>query len=134
MVSKYRQELKEAGVIPEGPTTQDGASDKDYQRCDDHPSVGEAARVVTRKGKAYQMKVGKIGKAKKPNRRKFGGIAKDAAVPTRKSGQMIPTLTISIALNNPQAAGRTLVSNCEEVYLRAMVAEILSVLDGRKGK
>ena len=95
---------------------------------------GQPARVVSRKGKTYQMKVGQIGKAKKPNRKKAGDIAKDAAVPVRKPGQMIPTLTISIPLNNPEAAAGALLSNCEPTYLRAMVDRITAVLDERSAK
>jgi len=91
-------------------------------------------KYVTRKGKNYTMRTGQIGKAKKPNRKKFGGIAKDAAEPTRKPGQMIPTLDISIPLNNPDAAASTLLSNCEPDYLRAMVARITAVLDERSAK
>lgn len=130
-VAKYRRELLELGEIaPKG----EGPSAEIPQMREGELATGQPARVVTRKGKTYQMKVGSIGKAKKANRKKFGGIAKDAAVPTRKPGKMIPTLTISIALNNPQVAAGALLSNCEEGYLRAMIAEILSVLDGGKRK
>jgi len=97
--------------------------------ADDFPDA--PIKTVTRKGKTYQMKVGQIGKAKKPRAKKFGGIAKDAAVPIRKPGQMIPTLTVSIPLNNPDAAAGALLSNCEPAYLRAMVARITTVLDER---
>ncbi len=130
MVSKYREELLAAGELSLHEASPTDASDNAYQ-MDGPAAPAHPARVVTRKGKTYQMKVGSIGKAKKPNRRKFGGIAKDAAVPTRKPGQMIPTLTISIPLNNPQAAAGTLLSNCEPAYLRAMVARITTVLNER---
>lgn len=128
MVSKYRAELEAAGEINKD------AHLSTVERCaddDDPAESGQPARVVTRKGKSYQMKVGQIGKAKKPNRKKFGGIAKDAAVPIRKPGQMIPTLTISIPLNNPEAAAGALLSNCEPAYLRKMVVRITKVLDER---
>jgi hypothetical protein len=91
--------------------------------------------VVTRKGKTYQMKTGEIGHAPKPRpKKKFGGVAKNAAAPIRKAGQMIPTLTISIPLNNPDAAAAVLLSNCEPPYLRAMVARIIAVLDERESQ
>jgi hypothetical protein len=130
-VTKYREELEAAGEI-----AKDAHLSK-LERCDTQPKEtisGESARVVTRKGKTYQMKVRQIGRAKKPNRKKFGGIAKDAAVPIREPGQMIPTLNISIPLNNPQAAAGALLSNCEPAYLRAMVARITAVLDERGAK
>ena len=127
MVCKYRAELEKAGEIKK-----DAHLFSENRCADDDPvESGQSARVVTRKGKTYQMKVGKIGLAKKPNRKKFGGIAKDAAVPIRKPGQMIPTLTISIPLNNPEAAAGALLSNCEPPYLRKMVARITKVLDER---
>jgi hypothetical protein len=47
---------------------------------------------------------------------------------------MIPTLTISIPLNNPDAAAGALLSNCEPAYLRSMVARITTVLDERGAK
>jgi transposase-like protein len=126
---KYRAELEAAGEISSS------AHPPSSGRCDeadDKPvDAGQPARVVTRKGKTYQMKVGQIGKAKKPRAKKFDGIAKDAAVPIRKPGQMIPTLTISIPLNNPDAAAGALLSNCEPAYLRKMVARITTVLDER---
>jgi transposase-like protein len=126
---KYRAELEAAGEISSS------AHPPSSGRCDeadDKPvDAGQPARVVTRKGKTYQMKVGSIGKVKKPRAKKFGGIAKDAAVPIRKPGQMIPTLTISIPLNNPDAAAGALLSNCEPAYLRKMVARITTVLDER---
>ncbi len=127
MVRQYREELLGKGEIPVEAHL--STVDKDAPQC--NAEAGQRARVVTRKGKTYQMKVGGIGKAKKPNRKKFGGIAKDAAVPIRKPGQMIPTLTISIPLNNPQSAAGVLLSNCEPAYLRTMVARITSVLDER---
>ena len=130
-VAKYRRELLELGeIIPKG----ESASAEIPQMRDSESVAGEPARVVTRRGKNYQMKVGQIGKAKKPKRRKFGGIAEDAAVPIRQPGQMIPTLTISIPLNNPESAAGTLLSNCEPAYLRAMVARITTVLDERGAK
>lgn len=133
-VAKYREELETAGEVLPQPTLEEageGASCKDYKMREAEADPGQSARVVTRKGKTYQMKVGQIGKAKKPKRRKFGGIAKDAAVPVRQPGQMIPTLTISIPLNNPQAAAGALLSNCEPAYLRSMVARITEILDER---
>jgi hypothetical protein len=132
MVSDHRNKLVADGHIPSA-----HLSDSDRCAADDADSTadqGQPARVVTRKGKTYQMKVGQIGLAKKPGRKKFGGIDKNAAVPTRKPGQMIPTLTISIPLNNPQAAAGALLSNCEPAYLRAMVARITAVLDERGAK
>ena len=132
-VGKYRAELAAAGEVE--PRATGGASYKDYKIDDAQGAdAGEPARVVTRKGKTYQMKVGQIGKAKKPRKKKFGGFAKDAAEPIRKPGQMIPTLTISIPLNNPQSAAGTLLSNCEPDYLRAMVTRITTVLDERGAK
>ncbi len=132
-VSKLREELEAEGQLK--PPEPNGASGKDYQIGDTAAAApGEPARVVTRKGKAYQMKVGQIGKAKKPRAKKFGGIAKNAAVPIREPGQMIPTLTISIPLNNPDAAAGALLSNCEPAYLRKMVARITTVLDERGAK
>ncbi|HOD84217.1 MAG TPA: ParB N-terminal domain-containing protein [Phycisphaerae bacterium] len=127
-VAKYRQELVAAGESIAAAISSRASSEIPKMRQESSP--GEPARVVTRKGKTYQMKVGRIGKAKKPGR-KSGGIAKDAAVPFRKPGQMIPTLTISIPLNNPDAAAGALLSNCEPSYLRAMVDRITTVLDER---
>jgi hypothetical protein len=130
-VAKYRAELKTAGEIGQPGDKDTGASGENRQIDASDLKPGQPARVVTRKGKTYQMKVGQIGKARKPNRKKAGGIAKDAAVPVRKPGQMIPTLEIAIPLNNPQAAAGALLSNCKPDYLRAMVARIVKVLDER---
>jgi len=135
-VAKYRREMEAAGELsPRDSRRQDGASCENRKiDAQDADIPGQPARVVSRKGKTYQMKVGQIGKAKKPNRKKAGGIAKDAAVPVRKPGQMIPTLTISIPLNNPEAAAGALLSNCEPAYLRKMVARITTTLDERSAK
>ena len=144
-VGKYRQVLEASGEISrdahlsklercaKGSRGDKAAHLSNLERCaadEEEDTPDRPARIVSRKGKTYQMTVGKIGKASKP-KKKFGGIAKDAAVPIRKPGQMIPTLTISIPLNNPQAAAGALLSNCEPVYLRAMVARITEVLDER---
>ncbi|MBI5724300.1 MAG: ParB N-terminal domain-containing protein [Planctomycetes bacterium] len=128
-VAKYRAELKDAGEMQ--PPSRKEPSCKDYKIPNgDRTKSGEPARVVTRKGKTYQMKIDKIGKAQKP-KQKYGGIAKNAAKPFRTPDEIIPTLTISIPLNNPQAAASALLSNCEPPYLRAMVARVTAVLDER---
>jgi len=129
-VAKYRSELLASGDIPQMQESAKATS-RAPEAAGLESAPGQPARIVTRKGKTYQMKVGQIGKAKKPNRKKVGGIAKGAAVPTRKPGQMIPTLEIAIPLNNPQVAASALLSNCKPDYLRAMVARIIEVLDER---
>jgi transposase-like protein len=130
MVAKYREKLEAAAEIHPRSDERTGVSCKVCKIDSKDVADDPPARVVTRNGTTYPMKTGKIGSAKKT--KKVGGISKDAAVPFRKPAELIPTLNISIPLNNPDAAGRTLVSNCEPAYLRSMIETILSLLNERK--
>jgi hypothetical protein len=128
MVAKYREEMQASGELK--PPVGEDASGKDCQI--DNTAEAPApkpTRVVTRNGKTYPMKTGKIGSGSKA--KKLGGVAKNAAVPTRKPTEMIPTLTLSLPMNNPDAAGRALLSNCKPAYLRAMIETIVTVLKER---
>jgi hypothetical protein len=91
--------------------------------------AGESTRVVTRKGKAYQMKVNQIGKAKKPSRRKFGGIAKDAYPPTKSVAQPSEMLSISLPIGNPHMAAKGMLSRYERTFLVALVKELTTLLN-----
>lgn len=123
-VAKYRRELLEVGEIsPKG----ENVSAEIPQMQDADPS-GEPARVVTRRGKSYQMKVGQIGKAKKPNRRKFGGIAKDAYQPTKSVAQPSEMLSISLPIDNPHMAAKGMLSRYERPFLVALVKELTTLL------
>lgn len=68
MVRQHHQELVDSGEIPTDAHL--STVDKDAPVLD--PDPGQPARIVTRKGKTYQMKVGKIGRAKKPRMSKLG--------------------------------------------------------------
>ena len=118
-VAKYRGELTSTGEI--SGNAKDAGASWEIPKMDGDRSPGQPARIVTRKGKTYQMKVGRIGRAKKPSRKKTASPSVSPA----------PTLDISIPLNDPAAAAHVLVANCEPAYLREMVAEILSTLDKR---
>ncbi len=120
-VGKYREELLTAGEIS-GNAIDAGAS-WEIPKMDTDSSPGQPARIVTRKGKTYQMKVGRIGRTKKPSRK----VAASVSTPA----ESVRTLAISISLDDPAATARLLTSNCDPTYLRAMVAEILSTLDKR---
>lgn len=128
-VGKYRAELEKAGEIQPLDHDSDSASTKSAKIEDGQADAGQSARVVTRKGKTYQMRTGKIGRFKTP--RKKPAPKKTPFTPIRQPGQGIPMLAIQIPLNNPDAAGRTLVSNCEPQYLREMVKTILSLIEER---
>lgn len=119
MVCQRRQELAESGEIPTDAhlSTVDRCASGDA----DETSPGQPTRIVIRKGKTYQMKVGQIGRAKKPSRKKTANTSAPAA----------RTLDISISLDDPAAAAHTLVTICEPAYLRTMATEILSTLDKR---
>lgn len=117
-VGKYREQLLAAGEIS---SNKNAGASWEVPKIDDGPSPGQAARIVTRKGKTYQMKIGRIGRARKPSRKKTASTPAPAA----------RTLDISIPLNDPTAAARALVTNCEPAYLRTMATEILSTLDKR---
>ncbi|NLF33236.1 MAG: ParB N-terminal domain-containing protein [Planctomycetes bacterium] len=127
MVAKYRAELEAAGEIARD------AHLSTVERCADDGTAGEAApgepaRVVTRKGKTYQMKVGQIGKAKKPNRRKPGQIAKDAYQPTRSTAQPSEMLSVSLPVDNPHMAARGMLSRYQREFLVALVKELTLLL------
>ncbi|MGC9455250.1 MAG: ParB N-terminal domain-containing protein [Phycisphaerae bacterium] len=127
MVAKYRAELEAAGEIARD------AHLSTVERCADAGAAGEAApgekaRVVTRKGKTYQMKVGQIGKAKKPGRRKPGRIAKDAYEPTRAAARPSEMLSVSLPVDNPHMAAKGMLSRYEREFLVALVKELTSLL------
>ena len=88
----------------------------------------ESSRKVRRGGTTYRQKTSKNCRIP---RRKPGGISPKAMKPIRSPEKMIPTLTISIPLNNPQAAAGTLLSNCEPAYLRSMMDSITKTLNER---
>lgn len=48
-------------------------------------------------------------------------IAKNAAVPIRMAGGMIPTVTLQLPLNNPQATVGSMASNFDKAYIQAVV-------------
>lgn len=87
-------------------------------------SESRSRTYTTRHGTSARMKTGNINR----NRRKPGGISPKAMKPIRNPEKMIPTLTISIPLNNPQAAAGALLSNCEPAYLRSMMDSITNTL------
>ena len=125
MVSDHREQLESEGKI----TT--AAHHAESARCDEAAAepvdVGQPARVVTRKGKTYQMKVGQIGKAKKPSRR---SSVKPMTV-TREAQKMVPMQGVNLPLNNPKQAASSMFSVFEPDYLRAFASEILSILKER---
>jgi transposase-like protein len=129
-VAKYRQELEADGQIDafEAAATPGGASCKDYKMGDPPSSAPEPARVVTRNGKPYQMKVGRIGKAKKPNRRKPGGISSEAYQPTKPVAHPCEMLSISLPIDNPHMAARGMLSRYERGFLVALVQELTTLL------
>ena len=69
MVSDHRDRLQAAGEIA-SPAHHAESARAAVSECVP-VAPGESARVVTRKGKTYQMKTGKIGKAKKPRAAKL---------------------------------------------------------------
>jgi len=132
MVADHRKTLADEGAIPEA-----AAHLRDSRRCaeaeTDKPAAepvepGQPARVVNRKGKTYQMKVGQIGKAKKPNRKKYGGISKDAQMPTRPIAKPSEMLAISLPIDNPHMAAKGMLSRYERTFLVALVEELTVLL------
>jgi transposase-like protein len=71
-VAKYRQELVAAGEAAACPAS--GGASSEVPKMPDETIPGQAARVVTRRGKNYTMRTAKIGKAKKP---RLGKLSKD---------------------------------------------------------
>jgi hypothetical protein len=128
-VAGYRQGLIADGSIPAqahlGKLPR-CAGEGDAAVSDDG-EPGQPARIVTRKGKTYQMKVGHIGRAKKPNR-KPGGIAKDAYQPTRSVAQPSEMLSISLPIANPHMAAKGMLSRYERPFLVALVKELTNLL------
>lgn len=129
MVASHRKTLIAEGEIPSSAHLPDSGRCAIRHDGVDSVEPGEPARVVTRKGTTYPMKTGKIGSTKKP--KKFGGISKNAAVPIRKPSELIPTLTVSLPMNNPEAAAKALLSGFDASYLRAMIQTIVTVLKER---
>ena len=127
MVSKYRTELEETGELQPLDHEPGGASPK-VSEMRDAEAPGQAARVVNRKGKTYQMKVGQIGTVQKSNRRKFGGIAKNAYQPTRPVALPSEMLSISLPIDNPHMAAKGMLSRYERTFLVALVKELTTLL------
>jgi len=122
MVRQHREELVNKGEIPADAHL--STIDKDAPQS--APVPGEPARVVTRKGKTYQMKVGQIGKAKKPRR--------SSIKPMKAKIQMqdvVPMQAVNLPLKNPKQAARSMLSVFTPEYMREFATEILAVLDER---
>ena len=147
MVANHRQALIESGDLPSAAHLAESArcakgesNDRpstahlaDSARCakgEDKNAAeqGQPARVVTRKGKTYQMKVGQIGKAQKPNRKKFGGIAKNAYPATKPVALPSEMLSISLPIDNPHMAAKGMLSRYERTFLVALVNELSTLL------
>jgi hypothetical protein len=56
-------------------------------------------------------------------------IAKDAAVPVRMAGGMIPTVTLQLPMKNPQATVGALASNFDRSYIKAVVEGLQRYLE-----
>jgi len=130
MVGKYRAELEACGEVAPRASTEEpsGASDNGYQIAAGEAAPGQKARIVTRKGRTYQMKVGQIGKAAKPNRRKPAVIARNAYEPTRQAARPSEMLSVSLPVDNPHMAARGMLSRYEREFLVALVQELSSLL------
>jgi transposase-like protein len=122
MVRQHREELVNKGEIPADAHL--STVDKDAPQST--PVPGETARVVTRKGKTYTMRTGKIGLAPKP--KKVARVSPNAFKPVRKGDEMVPMLAISLPLNNPQMAARAMLSRYERAYLVTLVKELSTLL------
>jgi|GEM_PF-5930765 len=56
-------------------------------------------------------------------------IAKDVVVPIRMAGGMIPTVTLQLPLNNPQATVGALASNFNKAYIKAVAVGLRRYLE-----
>jgi hypothetical protein len=109
MVAKYRQELVDSGEIAaDAPCSSESASCRGDMMQPPAAEPGQPTRIVTRRGRTYQMRVGKIGLAPKPGR---APAASKAALPA-----------------DPAAAARAMLSSYERSFLNALVEELADLL------
>lgn len=127
-VAGYRQALVKDGSIPV-PEAHLGELPRCAKGCDAAApeDQGQPARIVTRKGKTYQMKVGQIGKAKKPNRKSL----LKPTTPLKQVAEMVPMQGVSLPLNNPKQAASSMLSVFDTEYLRTFANHLLKLLDER---
>jgi len=127
MVCKYRAALEEAGEIRKDAHL--FSENRCASEADAHDAEpGHPARVVTRKGKTYQMKVGQIGRAKKPNRKKRNP---NVSAPVR-AGEPLPAKTPVELPHDPVWAAKTLVSVFDRTFLKSLVSELTLLIEGEK--
>lgn len=127
-VCKYREELESSGEIQPlvSPTDGDASFGNRKMSDPDDADQGQPARVVTRKGKTYQMKIGQIGKARKPRKSSL-----TPATPTRKLQEMVPMRAVNLSLKNPRQAARSMLSSFTAEYLTEFANELITALKER---
>ncbi|HOD84359.1 MAG TPA: ParB N-terminal domain-containing protein [Phycisphaerae bacterium] len=125
-VAKYRDELVVAGEIT---AAAKGSASWEVPKMDDEPCSGQPARVVTRKGKTYQMKVGSIGKAKKPRAAKvskdhFAAMKLRPDLPDNVSRIKADSVQVELPTNHVGNAAYALYHTFQWSYLDKVIAEI----------
>ncbi len=92
----------------------------------------ERTFVHHKTGKATRMQTARIGQAAKRRPAGEGRIAKEAYRPRQFHGEdgPVPMRTISLPLNNPQQAARSMIGLYGEDYIRQLVHELNLILKG----
>ncbi len=102
----------------------------------DRESTSRPSRIYkTKHGTIARMKTDKIGRSRKSRPGKSPRIAKGAFQPQQFHGENgpVPMRSISLPLNNPQQAARSMLSLYGEEYMRTFAAELNVILQNTEG-
>ena len=96
----------------------------------------ECTFIHPKSRKPARMKTAKIGRSRKARKGKAPRIAKGAFQPQQLHGENgpVPMRAISLPLNNPRQAARSMLSLYGEPYMREFAAELSHLLEIPKGE
>jgi len=96
---------------------------------------GERTFIHHKTGKPTTMKTGNIGGKRKSRPAKSPRIAKGALRPRKLHGEggPVPMRTVSLPLNNPKQAAKSMLGLYGEEYMRRLAAELNQILQNMKG-
>lgn len=125
-VTKYRDDLVASGEVPQ---MQPPSTSSDIPKMHDGEIPGEAARVVTRKGKSYTMRTGQIGKASKPRAGKLSrghlkAMKLRIDLPANVTQVRADGVHIELSTNHTGNCAYALYHTFEWSYLEKVIVEI----------